>query len=172
MQKKMGEIENLDHRDAVKKMKELVEHTSICLFTTHFSKTPLQTRPMATQEVDDEGNLWFFSDEESNKNFQIAEDSRVQLFYSNPSKSEFMSVYGHAMIIEDRNKIEALWNPMAKAWFKGGKDDPSLSLILVIPDEAYYWDTKNSKMVSMVKILSSVVSGKTMDDGIEGKLKV
>lgn len=172
MENKSNTIEDLDHKESIKKIKELVDHTSICLFTTNFSDTPLQTRPMATQEVDDEGNFWFLSDEDSNKNLQISEDSRVQLFYSNPSKYEFMTVYGHAMISEDRSKIEKLWNPLAKAWFKGGKDDPFLTVIQVIPDEAYYWDTKNSKMVSLLKILTSVMSGKTMDDGIEGKLKI
>jgi general stress protein 26 len=165
-------IEHLNHKDSVKKMKALVGHTRTCLFTTQLSETPLQTRPMATQEVDDEGNFWFFSDEVSHKNLQIESDSRVQLFFGNDGKSEFMSVYGHAMVSHDRKKIEELWSPMVKAWFKGGKDDPTLSLILVIPDEAYYWDTKNNKMVSLVKIMSSVVSGKTMDDGVEGRLKV
>lgn len=172
MEKKKGEVEDLEYKEAIVKIKELVDHTNICLFVTNFSNTPLQTRPMATQEVDDEGNFWFFSGEDSNKNLEIAEDARVQLFYSNPSKYEFMTVYGHAIISEDRGKIEKLWNPIAKAWFKGGKDDPTLSVIQVIPDEAYYWDTKHSKMISMIKILSSVVSGKTMDDGVEGKLRI
>lgn len=71
------------------------------------------TRPMATQLVDKEGTFWFLSDEHSDKNLEIHDDSRVQLFYSNPDKSEFMSVYGHAMASDDRDKIEKLW--------KGGK---------------------------------------------------
>lgn len=168
--KKHGEIEHLQNEEAINKMKELADHTKICLFTTHLSETPLQTRPMATQLVDDEGTFWFLSDEHSSKNLEIHEDSRVQLFYSNPDKSEFMTVYGHAMTSEDRDKIEKLWNPIARAWFKGGKDDPSLSIITVIPDEAYYWDTKNNKMVSLLKILASMTGAKSMDDGVEGKL--
>lgn len=122
--------------------------------------------------MDDEGNFWFLSDEESRKNFELKADSRIQLFYSNPSKYEFMTVYGHAVQYKDREIIDDLWTPVAKAWFKEGKDDPSLTAIMVIPDEAYYWDTKSSKMVSLVKILASMVSNRTMDDGVEGKLKV
>lgn len=165
-------IQPLGHKDSIKKMQELVKHNKLCLFTTQLTRIPLQTRPMATQEVDHEGVFWFFSDEESHKNLEIEEDTRVQLFFANPASSEFLSVYGHAMVTKDRKRIEELWHPMVKAWFKGGKDDPTLSLLMVIPSEAYYWDTKNNKMVSLVKIMASAVSGKTMDDGIEGPLKV
>jgi general stress protein 26 len=165
-------VQHLEHQDAIEKMKEIVEHTNICLFTTHLEEAPLPTRPMATQKVDEEGNFWFLSDAASRKNFEVKSDSRIQLFYANPSKYEFMTVYGHAVEYKDRQIVEDLWTPVAKAWFKEGKDDPSLTAIMVIPDEAYYWDTKSSKMVALVKILASMVSDRTMDDGVEGKLKV
>jgi general stress protein 26 len=172
METKQESIQHLDHQESIEKMKELIKHNNICLFTTQLSETPLQTRPMAVQEVDDEGTFWFFSGENSNKDMEIENDSRVQLFFANTGNSEYMSVYGHAMVSRDQQRIDQLWNPMVKAWFKGGKDDPNLTLIRVLPDEAYYWDTKNSKMVSMLKIVTSMVSGKTMDDGVEGYLKV
>jgi general stress protein 26 len=165
-----GEIENLEQQEAVEKMKELVGHNAICLFTTNLSESPLRTRPMSTQQVDDQGNFWFFSGEESDKNFEIKDDDRVQLFFSNPGRSEFMTVHGYASIVRDRNKMEEIWTPIVKAWFKEGKDDPELTLIKVCPEEAYYRDTKSNKMVSLIKILASMMSGKTMDDGVEGKI--
>jgi general stress protein 26 len=170
MKKHAESIEHLKDKEAIDKMKELVKHTKVCLFTTHLLETPLQTRPMATQLVDDEGTFWFLSDEQSNKNLEIHDDSRVQLFYANPDKYEFMTVYGYAITSNDRSKIEKIWNPMAEAWFKGGKDDPSLTAIMVLPEEAYYWDTKTNKMVSFLKILTSAISKKEMDDGVEGRL--
>jgi general stress protein 26 len=172
METSQKSTQNLNHKESIEKIKELLKHNNICLFTTQLSETPLKTRPMAAQEVDEEGTFWFFSGDNSNKDMEIENDSRVQLFFANTGNSEYMSVYGHAMISKDQRRIEELWNPMVKAWFKGGKDDPTLTLIRVIPDEVYYWDTKNSKMVSMLKILTSMVSGKTMDDGVEGYLKV
>ena len=171
-QNNQGDIENLTHEEAIQKMQELVKHNNICLFTTQITDTPLPTRPMGTQQVDDEGNFWFLSGDDSDKNSEILEDNRVQLFYSNPSAAEFMSVYGSASISRDRNKIDELWNPIAKAWFKDGKDDPRLTLIKVTPEEAYYWDTKTNKMVTMIKILAAMVSGKTMDVGVQGKMTI
>lgn len=165
-----GSVENLMHAEAVEKIKELVKHNSICIFTTNIQDEPTTGRPMTAKQVDDAGNLWFLSAVDSNKNEQIANDPWVELYFSNPSDSEFLIVYGKASISRDRQKIEDIWTPIAKAWFKEGKDDPTITAIKVKPEDAYYWDTKSNKMVSMLKILASTVSGKSMDDGVEGKL--
>jgi general stress protein 26 len=164
------QVKNLSDNKAVAKLKELVKHNSICLFTTNLNSHPLRTRPMSTKEVDDEGNLWFLSSRSSHKNIDIDDDPNVQLFFSNNSDYEFLSVYGEAAIYTNRDKIEELWSPIVKAWFKEGKDDPDLTAIKVTPRDAYYWDTKNNKLVSIMKIMASVVSGTSMDDGIEGEL--
>lgn len=169
----MGDVKNLSSQAAIEKIKELAMDANICLFVTNLSTIPLSSRPMATQEVDDDGNLWFMSKNDSEKNMDIEKDNRVQLFYSNGSSYEYLSIYGTAEILHDREKIEELFTPMIKAWFKEGKDDPTISLIRVKPVDAYYWDTKNNKMVSLIKIAISAITGKTNDDGgIEGTLKV
>jgi general stress protein 26 len=165
-------IENLSGNDAIKKLQELVNAQSICHFVSNLNKVPLNTRPMATMEVDENGNFWFFSARSSDKNTAIELNNTVQLFYSNISSSEYLSVYGKASIILDDEKAQKLWTPLAKAWFKDGVDDIELTLIRVTPFEAYYWDTKNNKVISMLKIFASMVTGITSDDGIKGKLKV
>jgi general stress protein 26 len=165
-------IRNLEDREAIQKLKTLVKHNNICMFITFLTEIPMQARPMSAQEVDNEGNLWFLSSKSSNKNFEIGEDARVQFFFANTGNSEYLSIYGHAEVLRDREKIEQIWSPIVKAWFQEGKDDPDLSVIKVTPEDINYWDTKNSKMVSLFKIMTSVVSGKTMDDGVEGKLRI
>jgi general stress protein 26 len=127
---------------------------------------------MGTQEVDDAGNIWFLSKNTSDKNIEISDDNRVQLFYANKSGAEYLSIYGHAEILTEQQKINELWTPIAKAWFTEGKDDPSISVIKVKPADAYYWDTKDNKMISLIKIAVSAITGKTMDGGVEGKIKV
>jgi general stress protein 26 len=172
MSNNKGDIQNLDRTEAIGKLKELIKHNSICMFTSRLTQEPFQTRPMSTAQVDDTGNLWFLSATDSSKNEEIDYDPQVQLFYVNNADSEYLTVFGTASISKDRNKIEEVWTPIAKAWFTEGKDDPRITLIKVIPEEAYYWDTKTNKMVSMIKILASAVTGKTMDVGVEGKLSL
>ena len=164
--------QNLSNQEAIDKLKELIKSESICHFCTSISNSPINSRPMSTQKVDDQGNIWFISSIKSSKNTEIATDNRVQLFYSNPSDYEFLSVYGTATIDTDRQKIYDMWTPFANAWFENGKDDEDISLIKITPENSYYWNTKNNKMISIVKMLAAIVTGTAPDDGVEGTLKV
>ena len=168
----MGDTKNLVNTDAIEKIRELAKDANICHFVTKLSDTPLSSRPMATQKVDDDGNIWFLSNKDSDKNMDIQADQRVQLFYSSHSSYEYLSIYGTAEIIFDKEKIHEMWTSFAKAWFPGGENDPAASLIKVIPEDGYYWDTKSNKIVSLFKIAKSIVTGNTDDNGIEGTLKV
>lgn len=170
----MSNIENLSNQEAIDKIKTLAESADICLFTTALSVLPLSTRPMSVRQVDEAGNLWFLSNKSGDKNLHIQADRRVQLFFSNKDKAEFLSVYGDATIFDhNREKAEALWTPMAKVWFPGGLDDPELSVICVSPHEAYYWDTKHNKAVTFFNILAKAVTGGNGDDeGVQGKIDI
>ncbi len=168
----MGDIKNLTDREAIEKLQKLAKDIDICMFCTQLDNLPIETRPMSTNSVDEEGNIWFISSKLSEKNIEIKENIKVQLVYSKPSDAHFLTVTGSAQIVTDKYKIDELWDNIAKAWFPEGKDDPNVSLIKVIPQEVYYWDTKHGKMVSLLKIGAAMVSGKVMDDGVEGSIKV
>ena len=164
---------NLQNKEAIEKLKELAEKARICMFATELEKLPITSRPMSLQECDEEGNLWFISSTASNKNFEINEDNRVQLFFMNNSNSEYLSVYGTAYIYKDKATIEDKWSVFANAWFEG-KDDPDVSIIRVAPEETYYWDNKAGKIVTLLSFAKAIITGKKTDnsDGVEGKLNV
>lgn len=172
MEKDTSKIKNLTNQDAIDKFKEIVSHESVCLFTTKLTEVPLTTRPMSVQKVCDQGNFWFLSPDDSEKNLEIQNDPRVQLFISNRSNYEFLSLYGKATITRDREKIDELWSDIAKAWFPNGKDDPHLTVIKVTPEEGFYWDTKDGKLISLIKIAASAITGKKMVEGVEGTVSV
>ena len=86
-------------------------------------------------------------------------------------KSTFFSIAGKAIVVlENKEKVNELWNPLLKTWFPESKADPNLTLIKIIPDTGYYWDTKGNRVVNLFKMAASVVSGKHLVDGEEGKL--
>lgn len=176
--KKKGEenkgdkTENLSDYAAIEKLKLLIDHNAICMFATRLDDIPLQTRPMSVAQVDDNGHLWFLSSQTSTKNRDITVDAHVQLFFANVSDQEYLTIYGLANEVIDKQKIKDLWTPIAKAWFTEGVDDPDISAIRVTPLDAFYWDTKSGKMVSMLKILASAVTGKTIEEGVQGKLSI
>lgn len=164
---------NLQQQEAIKKLKTLVNDIDMCLFCTNLKTNDgSTTRPMSTAQVDDNGDIWFMSPKDSDKNNEIKKDNNVQLFYSHPGKSSYLVVNGKAYISTDKQKIEELWNPLSKTWFKGGKDDPNISLIRVSDISAYFWDTTGNRMVNFFKMIASVATGKTLIDAEEGALEV
>jgi general stress protein 26 len=165
--------ENLSGQKAVEKIRELIDKSGSCFFVTSTNlNNSHKSRPMSVQKTDKAGNIWFLSVKDSMKNLEIAADTDVTLYFQGSSYSDFLELNGHAVITDDRAKIEELWDPTVKAWFTEGKDDPRISVIQFIPNSGYYWDNKHGNTVAGIKVLISAISGKTMDDSIEGTLKV
>ena len=165
-------IEDLTSTEAVEQIKAIVDKSSICFFCTEVPKgAAIGTRPMGVQKVDDEGNLWFLSPKESEKNKEIAADPSVKLHFVG-SNADFLYLEGDASISYDKAKIKELWNPIAKTWFTEGVDDPRISVIKVEPTRGYYWTTQHGNVVSTIKIAFGALVGKTFDDSKEGKLSV
>jgi len=169
----MGTIENLNNQDAIKKLKDLAESARICMFCTNLEIHPISARPMGLQEVDDDGNLWFISSLNSNKNVEIENDHGVQLFFSNTGSSEYLSIYGRAYIYTDQETIEDKWSSIANAWFED-KNDPDITVIRVTPEETKYWDTQDGKMITLLKIATATLTGNTKQGvgGVEGELDI
>ena len=158
---------------AVRKIQELVKQASTCFLCTAITTGKrFEVRPMAVQKVDDEGYLWFLSASDSNHNAEIARDSHVQLLFQGSAHSDFLTLYGTATISRDKAKIEELWEPLVKTWFTEGKNDPRITVIRVAPSDGYYWDTKHNRAVVFAKMIAGAITGKTLDDSIEGKLRV
>ena len=169
----MRNTENLSNKEAIDKLKSLVEEIMICLFCTNLKTDDGSTcRPMTALKVCDQGNIWFFSEKNSDKNEAIAANKNVQLFFSHPGKSSYLVVNGGAAIILDKAEIEKLWTPIAKIWFKEGKNDPTISVIKVTPTNAYYWNTDGSRMINFLKMVASVATGTNLIIGHKGAITV
>ena len=166
-------FKSLQGTEALKKIKELTKKASTCFFCTKITTgKPFTTRPMSVQKVDDNGCFWFLSSNDSHKNSEIMTDNFVQLLFQGSDYSDFLNIYGTASISEDKEKIKELWEPILKTWFTEGVDDPRVSVIKIEPVEGYYWDTKHNMAVGLIKRVAGAVMGKTLDDSIEGDLKM
>jgi general stress protein 26 len=163
--------EDLRGKEAIEKMREIIDKAQTCFFCTSSTNgTQKAVRPMSVQQLDDEGNLWFLSANDSHTNSEIATDNTVQLLFQASAHSGFLTIGGKATISTDKQKIKELWEPVIKTWFTGGVDDPRITVIKVIPQTGYYWDNKHGNMVAGIKMLIGAATGKTLDDSIEGKI--
>jgi general stress protein 26 len=162
-------VKEFNREEGLAKMKELVDSIHTCMFITN-ANNQNHVRPMATIRVDKNGDLWFFSESHSEKVSDIKLNNAVQLLYSHPGKDAYLDIRGFASIENNREKIKELWSPIVKAWFPAGVDDPEICLVKVDPENVYYWDSGNNKMIFLLKTVAAAISGKKMSEGEEGVL--
>ena len=78
----MSNTKNLDHKEAIDKLKSLVEDISICLFCTDLKIDDGSTsRSMSAIKVCDQANIWLFSEKDSDKNKAIVNDKMCSSFF-------------------------------------------------------------------------------------------
>ena len=164
-------FKNLVGQEALDKIKELAKKAGSCFFCTKITTgKPFDTRPMSAQNIDDEGNFWFLSANDSHKNEEVQQDPATQLLFQGSSYSDFLSLYGQSTVSTDKQKIEELWDPSLKVWFTEGKDDPRITVIKFTPSDGYYWDTKHNMAIALAKRTYGAMVGKTFDDSVEGNI--
>jgi general stress protein 26 len=125
----------------------------------------LRSRPMSTQQFEFDGELWFFTSDNTHKIEEIAKDNRVCAAYSNPDDNVYLSISGRAEMVKDRAKIEELWSPVLKAWFPEGLEDPNLCLLKIPVESAEYWDAPSSKLVQLFGMVKAIATGQEADYG-------
>ncbi len=155
--------------ESIKRLNDLIKEVEIAMLTT-IDKGALRSRPMATQQTEFDGDLWFFTSSETHKTDEIEKDNRVNVSYALPSDNTYISVSGKAEIVKDRAKIEELWNPIYKAWFPDGLDDPNIILLKIEVEQAEYWDSSSSTVVQIYGFLKALATGERADGGENKKL--
>ena len=166
----MSEAKVLEGSDGIKKIAELIKSIRICMRTTAAADGSFDSRPMATQETEFDGTVWFLTRGESGKVQEIKDDAHVSLLYNDPGNHSYVAAKGRAQVSQDKAKIHELWNPMFKAWFPEGEDDPSIAVLKVTVSEAQYWEASSSKLVFGMKYLAAAVTGGKVDVGQTGKV--
>ena len=127
---------------------------------------------MFTSSIDDEGNVWFFTNEFSEKINEVSKDNIVHLIYSHPGKNIYVNARGSCTLVIDRKKMEELWHSSLKNWFPEGLDDPKICLIKVSTESAHFWNHASSKMGLLFQMISSITKGDQYKETEKGKLNL
>ncbi len=163
---------DLTEADALTKLKDLAEGIGFAMLATALKTAPIHMIPMSTKKVDEHGRIWFLSGRDSTHNKHIEQDSEVHLIYANPGSMQFLNVFGTAEILTDKEILKELYGKADDAWFKG-VDDPDLTALCITPKNAYHWDPKNNRLVTLARMGFAALTGQTpkrlMD---QGQLKV
>ena len=158
-------------QESIELLKEKVKDVRMAMLTTMTKEGDHVARPMATQEMGPDGTIWFLTSAESGKVKDISINPKVGISYSDSSSELYVSISGIAKVSNDRELIKKFWNPFYKAWFES-ESDPSIRVIEVEPTSAEYWDTKGGKVVSLISMALSAVTGKDFEAGENKEIKL
>ena len=126
-------------QEEIETLRELIKDIDIAMLTTA-TEEGLVSRPMRTQEVEFDGDLWFFTKKDTSKYDEILQNQDVNVAYVGKS---YVSVRGKAEIIEDLDKKKELWSKVYDKIMQTSYDDPNVILIKVNVEAAEYWDQGN-----------------------------
>jgi general stress protein 26 len=156
----------------IEQVGDLIRGIRVAMLTTVDGDGELHSRPMATQDVDFDGTLWFFTAADSEKAAELERDARVNVSYADEDRSRYVSLSGSARLVRDRERIRELWKPFLKAWFPKGLDDPELALLEVTVTAGEYWDAPSSRLVRLAGLVKGAPTGTGMRGAEHGHLDV
>ncbi|MDQ2661986.1 MAG: pyridoxamine 5'-phosphate oxidase family protein [Actinomycetota bacterium] len=142
---------------------DLVTAADIALLTTRGTDGRLHSRPLAVLQDEFDGRIWFLVQEPSEKTLEISADPGVNVSFA--SKKGYLSLAGDARVTRDEAKVDELWGPAAEAWFEGGREDPAIAVLEVIPVSAEYWAKTEPGVFSLIKATKAMITGEQPDIG-------
>jgi general stress protein 26 len=142
----------------VQKIAELAKGIDFAMLTTVDETGAFVSRPMAQQDTDFDGDLWFLSSRDSRKVAHITARPRVGVALT--SRDVWISVDGTAEVLHDPDRAEELWSPQMEGWFPQGPRDDSVVVVKVTGQSAEYWDTPGGLVASALSLVKVKATGK------------
>lgn len=160
------------HEENIKKLGDLMRGIRFAMLTTAEPDGSLHSRPMATQDVEFDGDIWFFTAADSGKVWEADRNHHVNVAYSNPEKNNYVSATGTAALVRDRKKIEELWKPVYKTFFPKGLEDPELALLKISVEKAEYWDSPGTAIGRAINFARAYLTSAPSKLGDHAKVAV
>jgi general stress protein 26 len=128
----------------------------------------MRARPMAMRPVRDEGAIYFLTDVDAPKAKEIRRDETVCLALADNRRQKYVSITGHAEIIDDRDRVKEIWSIYDKAFWPD-KNDTRIRILRVTPESAEFWEGAGA-VVTAVKLVAAIASGERTNLGENEKV--
>src|SRR5262245_19673589 len=93
--------------DDRRKLRDMIEDIDFCMLTTIDERGDLHSRPMSSNgDIDQNGDLWFFTGAFSNKISEIKATPRVNVSFADPQNQNYVSITGRARLVRDQARID------------------------------------------------------------------
>jgi general stress protein 26 len=150
---------------------KLIDDIPIAMVVTHEGQGQnMRSRPMAARPAKEEGVIYFLTDAGTPKAEEIRRNQSVCLALSDTKSQRYVSISGHAEMIDDRERIKKYWSIYDKA-FWADKNDPRIRVLRVTPESAEFWEG-DGKVVTAVKLVAAMASGERVNLGANEKVEL
>jgi general stress protein 26 len=125
------------------------------------SDVEVTSRPMQVARLDDNCDLWFLTDAETAKVYEIKAEPQVHVI-GQDDRNRFVSLTGTARVLKDSAVIQELWSEPYEVWFPDGPESPGIRAIHVAAQEGEYWDSKGvNKIKYLLQAAKAYATGTT-----------
>lgn len=145
------------------KVADLIRGNRFAMLTTTSADGTIVSRPMALQDTDFNGDLWFFTRHDSRKIADLAAHPQVNVTVA--SGSTWVSLTGVGVEVDDLKRKRELWNAGVSAWFPDGPEDPEVRLLKVDATSAEFWDTPGGRLATLISFAKARVTGDQYSGG-------
>ena len=147
------------------KIWDLISDIKVAMLVTQGDEEGLHARPMQLVQDEYDNKIWFYTNTESEKVFEIESEREVCLTFACPHHETYVSMTGNAKLIKDQALIDKFWSPFVDAWFPEGKESENVGLIEIKIEKGEHWDSENSKLIQTFKMLKASVTDERPDLG-------
>lgn len=156
--------------ESISKVTDIINDSHIGMFTTVNEEGALVSRPLAVQNVEDDGDMWFFTSANTSQVAHIRANPAVNVSFG--QRTEWVSVAGTAEVVTDWQLIHDMWNQVVEAWFPDGPDTPDVVLLRVDSDSAEYWTSPGGTAATVLQWVKSKVTHSRMSVGESGTVEL
>jgi len=109
-------------------------------------------RPMTAQVEKERGPIWFFTVKANGIVQQLDHGNRAIATFTSKGHDLFATVHGRLSVDTDLAVVDRFWTRFVAAWYEGGRDDPTLTLLRLDAQQAEILE-ESSSLVAGIKML-------------------
>lgn len=150
--------------DPARTLDDVLDDLRFAMVATADATGTWKARPLALAEQDGDRLSFLVSVQADWVGALEASGSPTTVTFSDPVKNTYVAVQGDARTVDDRDRIAALWNPGAGAYFEG-PDDPQVRVLDVTVAYGEYWDGPHGRIGQLVQLAAKALGKETGHQG-------
>lgn len=134
------------------------------------SGTDMHMQPMAPFADPQANTIWFYVKKDSDLMQKLRPGARAHFCVIGKDHDYHACLSGTLTERKSKDKIDEYWSSVVDAWFEGGKEDPTLTMIALHIDDCEFWASTGNPLRFGWEIAKANLKDEAPDVGVHSKL--